>query len=178
MKCLTTEEVKAWCDAHGLEVATNRYLNHRECESSHSFTIVPEGKPYQVVGMAALLVPPWEGVPFEGALLWIRERGIWSDFSENTADMIVKQMRLAVGIREPLETSPGHLFGPDEVYEMYSFLTVPVVFGWDAFLIPESMDYFVFFSHDEYVRVECRTEEIYKKLLRLVKEWNPREVKS
>jgi hypothetical protein len=72
-----------------------------------------------------------------GALLWIRARGVWGDFSENTADTIVQTMRLAKGEPESLEKRPGQIFGPEERFEMHSYFVVPLLFGWDAFLVPE-----------------------------------------
>ena len=177
MKCLTTEEAKLWCEAHGLKGTAYGFLYYGS-ENSRCFTIELADKPSRIIILPRFLVPPWEGVSFGGAFLWIRERGIWDDFSENTADMIVQQMRLARGERETLEKRPGQLFGPEELFEMYSFFIVPLLYGWDAFLIPEGMDYFLFVSHDEYVTVVCRTQEAYDDMYRGAHSWNPQEDKG
>jgi hypothetical protein len=173
----TTEEAKSWCEARGLKVTADRYL-HYDPGSSSCFTVGLEEKPSSLIGLADRLIPTWEDVPFEGALLWIRERGIWGDYSENTGAVIIGQMRAAKGERAPLEERPGHLFGPDEVYEAHAYFLIPVLFGWDAFLIPESGDYFAFISHDGVARVVGRTAENAEELCQRVRHWNPKEDKS
>ena len=177
MKFFTREEAKSWCEARGLKVTVDRYL-HYDPESSSCFTVGLEEKPSSLIGLADHLIPTWEDVPFEGALLWIRERGIWGDHSEKTGDVIIEQMRLAKGERAPLEERPGHLFGRDEVYETHAYFLIPVLFGWDAFLIPESGDYFAFISHDGVAEVVGRTAEKAEELRQRVRDWNPKEDKS
>jgi hypothetical protein len=177
VKFFTAEEAKSWCEARALKVTAHMYL-HYEQESTHCFTIGLEYKPSSIIGLANRLVPTWEEAPFAGALLWIRERGIWGDHSERTGGTMIHQMRLAQGQRATLEVSPAHLFGPDEVYETHSYFLIPVLFGWDAFLIPESGDYFVFVSHDGVAEVVGRTAKRAAELQGQVKDWNPREDKS
>lgn len=177
MQFLTTEEAKSWCQARALKVTADRYLNY-EPDSPHCVTVGLEEKPSRVIALADYLVPTWEDVPFKGALLWIREWGVWGDYSEKTGAMIVKQMRLAEGESEPLEKRPGHLFGPDEVFEMHSYFVIAMLFGWDAFVVPENGDYFIFVSHDGVAEVVGRTAEKAEELRQRVRDWNPKEDKS
>jgi hypothetical protein len=177
VKFLTTEEAKSWCQARALKVTADRYL-HYEPDNPHCFTLGLEEKPSRVIALADYLVPTWEDVPFQGALLWIRERGVWGDYSEKAGEMIVQQMRLAKGESEPLEKRPGHLFGPDELFEMHSYFVVPMLFGWDAFVVPESGDYFVFVSHDGVAEVVARSADKVEELRQRVEDWKPQEDKS
>jgi hypothetical protein len=177
MTFLTPEEIREWCVARGLKVTADQYL-HYEVENPNCFTIGLEDKSSRVIALADYLVPTWKDVPYEGALLWIRERGVWGDFSENTGAVVIQQMRLAKGETKPLEKSPGHLFGPEEPFEMHSYFVIPLLFGWDAFLVPEGKDYFLFVSHDGVVGVVCRTQETYEELFHRVRAWKPREDKS
>jgi hypothetical protein len=177
MRFLTTDEAKNWCQARGLKVTADRYL-HYETDSPYCFTVGLEEKPSRVIALADYLVPTWEDVPFQGALLWIRARGVWGDYSENTGAMIVEQMRLAKGESEPLEKRPAHLFGPEELLQMHSYFVVPMLFGWDAFVIPESGDYFIFVSHDGVAEVVARNAEKVEELRQRVQDWNPQEDKS
>jgi hypothetical protein len=174
MRFLTTEEAKLWCEAHDMKVTAEKYLYY-ESEKPRCFTVGLEDKPCSLISLANHLVPMQEGDSFGGALLWIRERGIWNDHLENTAEMIVQQMCLARGERESLEKRPGHLFGYGELYEMHSFFVVPLLFGWDAFLIPEGKDYFLFVSHDEYVTVVCRKQEAYDEMYESIRGWKPQD---
>jgi len=177
MKFFTTEESKLWCEARGLQVTPDRYL-HYELDKSHCFTVPLEEKPSRVIALADYFVPTWAEVPFEGALVWIRERGIWGEYSETTGSMIVEQMRLANGEREPVETRPGHLFEPSELVQMHSYVVVPMLFGWDAFVVPQSGDYFIFVSHDGVAAIVARTADKVNGLWQRVQSWNPKEDKS
>lgn len=177
MRFLTKDEAKSWCQARGLKVTADRFLRY-EPDNSHCFTVGLGEKPSRVIALADYLVPTWEDVPFQGALLWIRERGVWGDYSENVGAMIVQQMRLAKGESEPLEVSPGHLFGPDELFEIHSYFVVPLLFGWDAFVVPENGDYFVFVSHDGVAEVVARTAASAKELRNRVEDWKPQEDKG
>lgn len=177
MNFLTTEEAKNWCQARGLTVTPDRYLCYAPA-TQYCFTVGLEEKPSRVIALADHLVPTWKEFPFEGALLWIRERGIWGDYSEQTGITIVRQMRRAKGDIEPFEKRPGHIFEPEELIEMHSFLVIPMLFGWDAFLIPQNRDYFVFVSHDSILAAVSRTPEGSEELRRRVHSWNPREDKN
>jgi hypothetical protein len=96
VKFLTAEENRRWCEAQGVNVSPRSFLYHG-AGSSYSFTVGLEDKPSSVIALADYLVPTWEDTPFDGALFWFRERGIWGDFSETTGDTILQQMRLGQG---------------------------------------------------------------------------------
>jgi hypothetical protein len=174
MKFLTAEEAKTWCHARGLRVTTDQYLQYQS-DNPHCFSVGLEEKPSRVIALADYLVPTWEERPFDGALLWIRERGVWGDHSEKIATMIVDQMRFANGQRESLEDRPVQLFASEEMIEMHSYFVIPLLFGWDAFLIPEGREYFVFVSHDGVAEVVSRTAETAEELRERLRNWNPQE---
>src|SRR2546429_287677 len=119
MKALTIEEIQKWCNARGLTVTSNRFVYY-DIENPYCFSIGLEDKPSRVIALADYLVPTWKDVSFGGALLWIRERGIWGDYSENTGAMMAQQMRLGKGETETLENRPGELFAPTELFEMHA----------------------------------------------------------
>jgi hypothetical protein len=173
MRFLKEEEARQWCSAHGLKVTPSRFLYY-DTENLYCFSVGLEDKPSSVIGLANYLVPTWGGISFEGALLWIRER-VWGEYSEKTGTMIIEQMRLGKGETEPLEKRPVHLFSSEELFEMHSYFVIPMLFGWDAFLIPEGKDYFLFVSHDGVVGVVSRTQKTNDELYQRVLNWNPRE---
>lgn len=177
MRFLTVEEVQKWCNAHGLRVSADRFLYYDD-ESKYCFSIGLEHKSSRVIALADYLVPTWKDESFEGALLWIRQRGIWGEFSENTGAMIVQQMRLGKGETKSLQERPGHLFSSQELFEMHSYLVIPMLFAWDAFLIPEGKDYFLFVSHDGVVGVVSRTQLTSEQLYQRVLDWSPREARE
>lgn len=132
-----------------------------------------DDKPSGTIALTDYLVPTWEEVPFTGALLWIREWGIWGDHAEKTGAIIIEKMRLAKGESEPLFQRPGHLFEREELFEMHSYFVLPLLWGWDAFLVPKNKDYFVFVSHDEVVEIVCRTPATFELLQKRLANWKP-----
>ena len=176
MKFLTAEEAKIWCDGRALNLTADMrpyYEGNPQC-----FTIGLEEKASRVIVLADYLIPTWNDVHFSGALLWIRERGIWGDFSEKVGAIILEHMRRAQGERATVEERPGHLFGPQELLEMHSYFLLPMLFGWDAFLVSEDGDYFIFVSHDGVAEVVARNPETTDLMRQHVKDWNPREGRS
>ena len=91
MEFLRKEKVREWCNARGLRISPDRFLYY-DNDNQHCFSIGLEDTPSRVIALADHLVPTWDDVLFEGALLWIRSRDIWGDYSEKVGAMIVQQM--------------------------------------------------------------------------------------
>ena len=79
-----------------LKVTPDRFVYY-DTEQLYCFSVGLEDKASSVIALADYLVPTWPDVSFGGALLWIRQQGIWGDFSETTGAVILEQMRLAKG---------------------------------------------------------------------------------
>jgi hypothetical protein len=174
MKFLTEEEVKRWCRHRGVEVTSNKYLFYDRADAFCLSVVIENLSSTDVLMLAEYLMPNWIDVPFEGALLWIRERGIWGEFVENTGAQILSQLRFANGDVRPPEESPGSVFAEDEIFGLHSYFILPMLFGWDAFLVPNNADYIVFVSHDGFVGVVCRTAEKHEETYHRLRDWHPR----
>jgi hypothetical protein len=172
MKFLTAEEAKRWCQVRGLDV-DDRWRLFYSSGGTHAFSIRIEEKATDTVLLSDYLVPSWEDVPFEGTLLWITDHGIWGENSEKTGLTMIKQMRSGNGEQASLGEKPAHLFAPNEVYEAHSYLLLPIFFGWDALLVPETGDYFVSISHHGVAQVVCRDAGTYEQLSKRLKDWSP-----
>ncbi|MGB5105340.1 MAG: hypothetical protein WBP29_03800 [Candidatus Zixiibacteriota bacterium] len=172
MKCLTNEEARSWCQTSGLSVSSNLSLYYTP-DCPYCLSIRLNDKPSRIIGLADYLIPTWEEVPFTGALLWITQWGIWDDHTEKTGAIIIEKMRLAARESQSIHQRPGHLFEPEELIEMHSYFVLPLLWGWDAFLVPNEKDYFVFVCHDEVAEVVCRTQETCERLRERLASWKP-----
>ena len=112
---------------------------------------------------------------FGGALLWITLSTIGSPQLEKAGWKLVERMRQGYGENRPLEAARGHFFRTDELVDLSAFLVPCFVFGWDAYIVPNSNNFFVHISHDEYWGVVARTQETYDKLFSERKDLNPTE---
>lgn len=173
MKALTKEQVRSWCHQRSVVVTSDDYLyfsDSRRCVALE----LPE-KPFQVVALANALLPYSETVPFRGALLWIRQWGVWSELVERVGFRVMQAMRSIDGDETRMEEAPGYLFDERELVDLHVCLIQPLLVGWDAFLVPESGEYIVATSHDETTCVLSRTPQIHKRILVDLRAWNPRE---
>ncbi|HTV58668.1 MAG TPA: hypothetical protein VMJ93_07330 [Verrucomicrobiae bacterium] len=173
MKSLRKEEASAWCQQKSIAVTKDEYLYFSG--SRHCLAIELPDKPYELVALANALLPYSETVPFRGALLWIRQWGVWNELVERAGFRIMEVMRSVHGDARRLEEAPGYLFDAQELVDLQVCLIQPLLIGWDAFMVPESGDYVVATSHDETTCVLARTPQIYQSMRAELQPWNPRE---
>ena len=112
---------------------------------------------------------------FDGALLWITLSTIGSPQLEKAGWKLVEKMRQGFGENRPLQTASGHFFRSDELVDLNAFLVPCFVYGWDAYVVPNSNNFFAYISHDEYWGVVARTQEVYDELFSELKDLNPTE---
>lgn len=111
--------------------------------------------------------------PFQSLLFWVKETGIFSDRWDEVGLRQLELARIALGEKKNLFESPGHLFRPDEELDVIGMSVLPMLYGWDAYLIPDSARLFAYISHDEYVHVGFEDPSIEPVLLEQCKFWNP-----
>lgn len=173
MRALTKEQVQSWCKARSVAVTSDDYLyfpGSRRCIAIE----LPE-KPYELLALANAFLPYSEAAPFRGALLWIRQWGVWNELVERAGFRVMEMMRLVSGETRPTQEAPGYLFDTRELVDLQVGLIQPLLIGWDAFMVPESADYIVATSHDETTCVLARTPQIHETMLAELKPWNARE---
>ena len=176
MKTLTIEEIRDWLQQRPVQLTNDDRLYFDVHERGCLAIELPE-KPYQLVSLANALIPHDydESAPFQGALLWIRQWGVWNELVERVGLRIMEVMRRSPGGSRPLEEAPGNLFGEQDLIDLQACFLQPLLIGWDAFLVPESGDYFVATSHDETTCVVGRTQQIHENLRVRLQAWNPRD---
>jgi hypothetical protein len=173
MKALTKEQVRSWCTARYVNVTNDNYLYFPR--NRHCIALELPDKPYELVALANALLPYSESAPFQGALLWIREWGVWNGLVERVGFRVLEIMRRMHGDTRRPEEAPGYLFDAQELVDLQTCLVQPLLIGWDAFMVPESGDYIIATSHDETTCVLARTQQVHASMLAELQPWNPRE---
>lgn len=173
MNFLTKLEVEGWLSANGLVANREGFVRYKSGQL-HSFTVSIEDKPSRVIALADYLVPTWQDETFDGAVFWIRERWVGSDFSEGVGNSILTSIRVACGETSSPTERPGCLFDSTELSRMHSYFCLPLLFAWDAFLVPVGKGYFVFVSHDGVVEVVSETKEVLNVVRERVLSWQPK----
>jgi hypothetical protein len=127
-------------------------------------------EPHQLIYLARLVAHlGYEEVDFIGAHLWLTTWGVWDPRVEAIGFKTLEQFRRSYGENRSLESAPGHRFRDDEFTESVCCLLTPMIVGWDAYYVPQwaygHLDYFLFVSHDSFLDIKVRTQEIYERAL-------------
>ena len=135
-------------------------------------------EPHQLIYLARLIAHlSYEELDFSHAYLWLTTWGVWNNREEAIGFKNLEQFRRSYGEKRSLEAAPGLYFRHDEFTESVCCLLQPMLVGWDAYYIPTwawgHLDYFVAVSHDSFIGIEVRTQEMHDKCLEILRahEW-------
>jgi hypothetical protein len=101
----------------------------------------------------------WMG-PYDQALVYVTEIGVWWPFGENR--YLYERLRMSYGSVETVNESPGHLFECEERMDLKAFLQLFVLFGWGFHLIQRPSNFQCFFSHDEWMNIKTKSPDIIR----------------
>ena len=111
---------------------------------------------------------------FMGASLWLTTWGVWNPHDEAAGCRIIEAMNRAAGQPKSFEVAPGHAFRADELIDAVGMLLQPMIFGWDAYYLPQWSfgveELFLHVSHDGFVTVVTRTTDFYERVFRILEE--------
>lgn len=155
-----------------------------QCDEQGLFFTYPEAncidleyppKLEQIPFIARLLATlGYDGADFEGALFWFTEWGVWNARDEAIGYRIIEGMNRASGQPLSFEVAPGHTFRSDELTDAVGMLLQPMVFGWDAYYLPQWSfgveEFFLHVSHDSFVSVVTRTSAFHEKAFSILEE--------
>jgi hypothetical protein len=170
MRALTDQAATEWCRAADLRLHEGRL---RFTRTNASAIVLPlPTVPYRV---------PWLGLDLfdidverpNECLLWVREWTVWSDLMTDIGAGHFNRLRQSYGVTEGLEERPALLMGEHEVQAVAAFTVFPMLFGWDAYLIPAARDHLAYISHDEQICVLTRSPTAESALLNKLKDWSP-----
>jgi hypothetical protein len=169
----TNDEIRSSLAAHEELRCDDRrlYLANAQVPSITINLRVKE--PHQLVYLARLVAHiGYEEIHFRGAYLWITTWGVWNTQDEAIGFKTLEQFRRSYGENRSLEAAAGNYFRDDEFTESVCCLLQPMMVGWDAYYVPRwaygHLDYFVSVSHDGFIDIEVRTQEMRDKALEIL----------
>ena len=167
MELLTAEAAESWCEARHVflrsDAIPSAQLALRGEMLQLRVTVPCEVLPCVALAYVVVMTGLVDDneANFEGGLLWLVD---W-DFGSETTDRVgLKLLRSIRDTTTELLEKPGHLFGASDFVEANTIVSLPGLFQWDAFFIPESGSPLVFISHEGYVVLSCREQLEYKRL--------------
>jgi hypothetical protein len=110
MKALTRRDFAEWCEARGLESVDREWPYYRGAER-YSFLVKLPGRPSQVLALARCCFPFSDNDgSFQGALVWLRDWGIWNEADEEMGKRVIVQMRAGYGESRALADAQAIFF--------------------------------------------------------------------
>ena len=95
-----------------------------------------------------------------GGTLVYDDWGVWGLPGNLAGYQMVERIRSTFGEQRPFHQAPVHIFRQDERYLLTNFILAALIYGWDAYYIPNYEGWFAHISHDEYcVIVTKRTQD-------------------
>ena len=136
----------------------------------------PEPARRIALGFSLLLadVPGEEEESFDGCLVRITELGIWSPTIERVG---YRWLEVLAPGDDALRGTPSVLFASGELVDAQALLALPMLFDWDAYLVPASGRLLLFISHDGLVEIVAKTQAIFEATFEQLESggWNIRE---
>jgi hypothetical protein len=171
MKTLSEVEVREWCEQPSIAIAINRYgLLSFEKNNRCSATIEASLESEQRVALSHSLLSFQQ---FYGGLLWIKEWRMGELEVTATGWRVLENMRRGMGHLEPIEATSGHLFRADEFRDAHAFLSVTLLWSWQAFWVPATPGYFYYLHHNNKVELAARDEKTLAELQAYFSGWRP-----
>jgi hypothetical protein len=172
MTTLTREEVLQWCTKQELVLDRSSFVHFSSNERvlRLAFPKLIYRAPVLTNFLYGLLQ---DGSPFKSLLFWVKQIGIWGDRWDAIGIRQLALERKAKGDERNLYDAPGHIFSAEEELDTIGVSVLPMIYGWDAYLIPDSAEMFVYISHDEYVEIGFKNPALESTLMEQCQEWIP-----
>lgn len=107
-----------------------------------------------------------EQIHFPGATIWFTDVGIRNVFEEGIGYQILESINTAAGQPMSFCNTRGYHFRADELVKTLGMLIQPMIFGWDAYYLPNRSGYFLMVSHHSCVEVHTMTRQFHDAALK------------
>jgi hypothetical protein len=162
----TDEQAEHWCSEPGvvLSGAISREVRLNFSSANTWFRFQIPKRPAAVVGLAYVIVltdvPDYDESNFDGALVWFRRWEIWSESIDRVGYELVLGVRRSLGHEESIDLCPALVLGRNGVVSTQTYVSLPLLFSWDALYIPSKATFAASISHEGYVEIVCAHEAL------------------
>jgi hypothetical protein len=110
------------------------------------------------------LLSEMDNVEWAGGTLVYADWGIWDQRASVAGYQMVERIRATFGELRPFHVAPVNHFRQDELPLLTNFILAALVYGWDAYYIPNYGGCFAFVSHDGWGCIVTEREEDFKSI--------------
>lgn len=182
MQALSLSQVTVWCAARGVQMSTAGYPHYGGVDFRCIEIRIPkEAGKLLAFGYSLLMtgVPEDEEKNFQGGVLWIKDSDLLSETFDRVGHQLLNALRSTALYEVKAVHTPALSFAAGEIVEAQASIIIPMVFQWDAVMVPASGDHVVFISHDEVIQITTRTAALFEDIFARLEEgnWNLKERK-
>jgi hypothetical protein len=112
---------------------------------------------------------------FDGGVLWVKEWRVGDIEALRAGWGVLEMMRSGLRQSAPIEVAPGHLFRLDELQRAQAFLSVILLWSWQAFWIPAAFGYFTYLHHNDKAVIHTANAELATTARRQMRGWKVSE---
>lgn len=169
MHLFTSEEAIAWCAERGIKLDPDLGLHYGSAPKRRLDVTLPNGVQGLLYAARSLARLETRGLyaseqyqqEFAGCLLWVTGHGHWSPATEQLGAHIFNRLGVHAGRAATLDQYPARYFASADLIAAEASILQPLLFQWDAYVIPETGNYIATISHDGSIRgIIARTPDI------------------
>jgi len=181
VQLLTDAEATAWCSSLGLTVRSGVASERVQLPARVPLVrLDTKGSATALAGLAYTLLTtpslPRDEAHFDGALVWLQRWELWSESIDRIGYALLGSLRGERPEGPELGQHPAHQFAPGEFLLANACLLLPLIFQWDAYLVPSSGRMVVYMSHEEHLDIRCARDEDRIELTERFSSWHPVEI--
>jgi len=105
-----------------------------------------------------------DAVEWAGGTLVFTDWGIWNQQANLAGYQMIERIRSTFGEHRPFHVATVNRFRQDERLLLANFILASLIYGWDAYYIPNYRGWFAHISHDEWCCAVTECEENFKQI--------------
>jgi hypothetical protein len=127
----------------------------------------------RVVALVYTLLWVGDDAGYYGGLISFTNWGMGTPEIEQCGLRILEQMRRGYGAVESIGNAPAQIFRSDEIADTHAFMTLPLLWGWDAYFTPHGTRYFAYARQNGSLYLITDEENVFQKLMTAFAAYHP-----
>jgi hypothetical protein len=161
MQLFSSVDAAAWCADRGIRADLEAGFGYNTPPKRRLEVTLPNGVPGLLYAARSLVRLETRGLyasnekyerEFAGCLLWVTKHNAWSSATAQVGTHIFNRLGVHAGGPPSLEDFPARHFGANDITAAEASILQPLLFQWDAYVIPESGHFIASISHDGSIR--------------------------
>jgi hypothetical protein len=134
------------------------FYDHAECKCiGFEMPDSASGFAY-LAGLIPSLVSIEHDTNWHGGAVWYQDYDVWDHQNNVQGWTMIERIRAGYGELRPFGKATVNVFRDTDLSILPAFLLAPLMYGWDAYYIPQERGTFASISHDGYWTITTETE--------------------